>query len=633
MPQALKTLLFVLLLSLGQLAKAQEVEVVYPEIIVSDIAFDIIVKSDGSDTLNIELGESVSAKKTSAEDLVISTMASNGKVPELKVNGKLYPTEKRAIPLWFGIVPPLVAIVLALIFKEVVSSLLFGILSGALVSGFYSGGFWSGVAGFFKVSGHYIISALNDTGHLSVIVFSILIGGIVTVISKNGGMSAMVQGISRKATNPKKGQLATYFLGIAIFFDDYANTLVVGNTMRPITDKLKISREKLAYLVDSTAAPVAAIAFVTTWIGAELGYIKDGLNSVALSPELSDLTPYAIFLNSLSYSFYPILTLLFMFFLIKSGKDFGPMLKAERRARNDEGDTQEAEKVSAAELEHFTAKEGIKKSGWFAIVPIIIIVFGTLAGLLITGYSAENWANPEMGFWRKLSNNIGNSDSYQALLWSSFSALVVAIAMSVAGKKLSLNESVEAAVNGFKGMLDAVIILILAWSLAEITEELHTAEFLTGLLSGNISIAWIPAITFVLSAVVAFSTGSSWGTMAIMYPLCIPALLNIGMSEGLGPDHFLPVLYNGVACVLAGAVLGDHCSPISDTTILSSLATRCNHIAHVKTQLPYALTVGACALLIGIIPAAFGVPAWLCFLLAVLSLLLITKFVAKEVEA
>lgn len=626
--------LFLSLLLFGNL-QAQEnepsIKVSYPEIIVQNIPFTVSIKHPGKDTLNIKVGESITAQKTSAEDLEIVLQANSTEIPAVEINGKLYPSEGKAIPLWLGIIPPLVAIVLALIFKEVVSSLLLGILAGAMTIGFYTKGFLGAITGFFTVSGKYLIDALNDSGHLSVIVFSVLIGGIVTVISKNGGMAALVSGISKKATTAKKGQFASYFLGLAIFFDDYANTLVVGNTMRPITDKLKISREKLAYLVDSTAAPVAAIAFVTTWIGAELGYIRDGLDAVNLGPGLEDLTPYSIFLSSLSYSFYPIMTLVFMYFLIRSGKDFGPMLKAEKKARAGEANLDQREGENAEELEHFTAKEGVVSSGLYALIPICVIVLGTLAGLLITGYDAANWASTEIGFWRKLSNTIGNSDSYQALLWSSFSALVVAVMMSLLGKKLNLQETVGSAINGFKGMLDAVIILILAWSLAEITEQLHTAEFLTSMLSGNLDIAWIPAITFVLSAVVAFSTGSSWGTMAIMYPLCIPAMLTLGVDSNLMPEEFLPILYNAVSCVLAGAVLGDHCSPISDTTILSSLATRCNHIAHVKTQMPYALTVGGSALILGVIPAAFGVPAIVCFAVGITALLLVIKFVAKPV--
>ncbi len=624
----MRSILAFIICSITGFASLAQTTVSYPEIIIQDVDFNVAIET--RDTVDIWVDGEEYGKAYADGGLINLTLrATSEQVPSVTVDQKTYTCEHNAIPLWLSILPPLVAIALALLFKEVVSSLLLGILSGAMIIGAYGNGFTGVISGIFKVSGTYIINALNDSGHLSVIVFSVLIGGIVTVISKNGGMSALVSKISRRATNPKRGQMATFILGVGIFFDDYANTLVVGNTMRPITDKLKISREKLAYIVDSTAAPVAAIAFVTTWIGAELGYIKDGLKSVELSPELEDLTPYSIFLNSLGYSFYPILTLLFMFFLIRSGKDFGPMRKSEQKARGGNAELATAVQEDNSELEHFTAKEGIKQQGVYGLLPILTIIFGTLVGLLITGHDASVWAATDIGFWRKLSHTIGNSDSYQALLWSSFLALVLAIMMSLLGKKLTLNESVNSAVNGFKSMLDAVIILILAWSLAEITAQMHTADFLTGLLDGNIAIGWIPAITFVLSAVVAFSTGSSWGTMAIMFPLSIPAMLTMGVSSGMETAAFLPVLYNGVACVLAGAVLGDHCSPISDTTILSSLATRCNHIAHVRTQMPYALTVGSTALFIGIIPAAFGVPSWLCFVVGLAVLLAVIKFLGK----
>ncbi|MGB0166269.1 MAG: hypothetical protein ACPF8V_05385 [Luteibaculum sp.] len=282
---------------------SQPAEVHFPEIIVSGVEQEIVVQAKDSVQIRFR-GENLGGLAP-GEEKRIAFRSKAGSSPEIEINGTIYNTEKRAIPLWLSILPPLFAIVLALIFKEVVSSLLLGILVGSGVIGYYSGGFIAGLGGFFKVSGTYIIEALNDSGHLSVIVFSVLIGGIVTVISKNGGMAALVSGISKKATTAKKGQMATFFLGIAIFFDDYANTLVVGNTMRPITDRLKISREKLAYLVDSTAAPVAAIAFVTTWIGAELGYIKDGLKTVELSPGLEGLTPYSIFLSSWLTHFTP----------------------------------------------------------------------------------------------------------------------------------------------------------------------------------------------------------------------------------------------------------------------------------------------------------------------------------------
>ena len=263
------------------------------------------------------------------------------------------PVRIKSIPVWLSLIPPLVAIALALIFKEVLVSLFVGIFVGSFIAGglrfeslFY---YFESV---FRVITEYVMESLSDSGHLAVLTFSLLIGGMVAIISKNGGMAGVVKSLSKYATTPKSAQFITWLLGVAIFFDDYANTLIVGNTMRSVTDKFRISREKLAYIVDSTAAPVSAIAFITTWIGAELGYIDDGISKIGLDIHQ---TPYALFLESLKYSFYPILTLVFILIIIKTGKDFGGMYKAEKRAatsgqvssaRNEEEDEPDMEDLS-----------------------------------------------------------------------------------------------------------------------------------------------------------------------------------------------------------------------------------------------------------------------------------------------
>ena len=560
------------------------------------------------------------------------------------------------IPLWMSILPPLLAILLALVFKEVVFSLVSGIFLGGAILGAYAEGFVGIFTGFFRVIDTYIIGALNDGGHLSVIVFSTIIGGIVALISKNGGMQGIVNSIAKFANNARNGQLATWLLGIAIFFDDYANTLVVGNTMRAVTDKLKVSREKLAYIVDSTAAPVSAIAFVTTWIGAELGYISSGLENINGDEEVITEGVYSIFLNSLAYSFYPILTLIFIFYLVWREKEFGAMYKAEKRARSGEIVNEEVNSGDLTELEDVAPVQGIKYRAYNAIIPIAIIVFGTLLGLIITGFdslagtfAAEN-ADLAIGSWseiwgsmsdfdknidstgKKLGTLIGASDSYSALLWSSLAALFTAMMMTIAQKILSLKDTVETAVTGFKTMVPALLILILAWSLAMVTDEMHTADFLTEVMEGNIAYWLIPALTFVLSGFVAFSTGSSWSTMALVYPIILPAAWQICMGADMAHADAMIIFYNTVSAVLAGSVLGDHCSPISDTTILSSLASGCNHIDHVRTQIPYALTVGGIAIVFGTIPAAVGVPAWLSFILGIGAIIAVIEVFGKRVE-
>ncbi len=547
---------------------------------------------------------------------------------ELIFESESFQFSYQSITLWWSLLPPLIAIILALVFKEVVSSLIIGLFAGCAIIHVSIHGVFGFLYAFLEMLDTYILGALEDRGHLSIIIFSTLIGGMVAIISKNGGMQGVVNKIARFAHDAKTGQLATWFLGIAIFFDDYANTLIVGNTMRPLTDKLKISREKLAYLVDSTAAPMASIAFITTWIGAELGYIGSGIEQI----EGLDEGVYATFIASLKYSFYPILSLIFMLSLILKGRDFGPMLKAEQKARNQNNESEHHEKT-ILENSEFKVKEGVKSNALQAIIPVLVVIFGTIAGLLYTGYNETIINDPSLSFFKKLSSTIGDADSYSALLWASCAGIIAAIKLSVLSKKLSLGESIESALHGFRSMLPAIVILVLAWSLAGIIEDLHTANLLTSILEGQVSAELIPAITFVLAAIVAFSTGSSWGTMAILYPLMLPASWEISQASGLDYASSLSLFHNTVACVLAGAVLGDHCSPISDTTILSSMASSCRHIDHVRTQMPYALTVGIVSILFGIIPASFGMPFWLTFSFSITSLILIIHFFGKPSHA
>ena len=443
---------------------------------------------------------------------------------------------------------------------------------------------------------------------------------MVAVISKNGGMEGIVNALSKRAKNARSGQFATYFLGLAIFFDDYANTLVVGKTMRPVTDRLKISREKLAYLVDSTAAPMASIALITTWIGAELGYISDGIAQIGAI----EMAPYSIFLNSLAYSYYPLLALAFIFLLIYKGRDFGPMYRAEKKARMEEEVRENTDPTK--ELE-----EKPKANIWFALTPILFLLVVTIAGLFYTGYDPEIWGS-KMGFYQKVSETVGLADSYLALLWGSAAALVAAIKISLFFGKQNLGSLIDDGISGVREMIPAIVILILAWSLAGVIEELHTADYLSGLLSDQLSPHFIPAITFILAAIIAFSTGSSWGTMAILYPLILPLSWQVCELSGWEQAESMSIFYNVVSAVLAGSVLGDHCSPISDTTILSSLASDCNHLSHVQTQMPYALTVGSVAVVAGILPAAFGSPFWINFPLAIFVLWLIIHIMGKKVE-
>lgn len=523
----------------------------------------------------------------------------------------------KEIPLWYSILPPLLAIVLALIFKEVIISLFLAVWLGVyIVSGFEISSMFSSL---FRVVDTYVINVLQDSGHISIIVFSLLIGAMVALINKNGGMLGIVNLLTPYAKNSKMAQFITWLMGTLIFFDDYANTLVVGNTMRPLTDRFKISREKLAYIVDSTAAPVASIAFITTWIGAELGYIESAL----INMENINLSPYSVFLNSLQFAYYPFLTLFFILLLIFMKKDFGPMKNAEEKT-----DALHEENSSLFEEidEEMQPKENITPHWYNAFFPVLMVVGGTLAGLIFTGFDQEVWQS-DSGFFHKLSVIIGNADSYKALLWASSLGLGSAMILSIGGKILDIQETAESVMSGFKSLLQPVVILVAAWALATLTDELHTSTFLISITEGKISLLYFPLITFILAAITSFSTGSSWSTMAILYPIILPAAYTLGISEGIETETLLQVIFHLTASVIGGSVLGDHCSPISDTTILSSLASGCDHLSHVKTQMPYALTVGAVCIICGGLFFALGIPWWAGYLAGFGLLYAIVKFV------
>jgi len=527
-------------------------------------------------------------------------------------------TAPQAAGSWIAIVPPLLTIAVALIIKRVIPALFLGIWVGAwIINDFGLIGIWTGLLDSFQV---FVLNALSNPDHTAIVLFSMMVGGMVSIITRNGGMQGIVNHIVAWADSARHACLATASLGLAIFFDDYANTLVVGNTMRPVTDSMRVSREKLAYIVDSTAAPVACIAVVTTWIGYEIGLIGDSLSKM----EGLDTEAYLLFLNTLPYSFYPIMAIAFVFMVSGSGRDFGPMLLAERRAQEDGSANPDVKVTSAEEVESLGAIEGKPQRAFNAYIPVLVMVLGVVVGLYVTGTQASSdIAEPT------LKDIIGNANSYTALMWASLVSMMTAAVLSLSQRILDLEEVVNAWVHGVSAMLMAMIILILAWSLGEVTDILKTADFLTGVLGGTLPAFLLPTIVFILAAIAAFATGSSWGAMGILFPLAMPLTWAVMVAQGqAGPEH-MHILYSSISAILAGAVWGDHCSPISDTTILSSLASGCDHIEHVRTQLPYAITVGGAAILFGSFMTALGSPWWLGMVLGLTVLWLILRFYGK----
>lgn len=525
----------------------------------------------------------------------------------------------RVLSGWISLLPPLVAIGLALITKQVLVALLVGIFSGAVL--LYGGLFQA----FSKTLDTFLVDSVIGNDHAFILLFTMALGGMVSLVSASGGMQGMVAHLRRFAKTPASTQAATWFMGIAIFFDDYANTLLVGQTMKPVTDEQKISREKLAYLVDSTAAPIASIALISTWIGYEMSLIEDGFKAIGLNRNV-----YTVFLDSIVHRYYAIFALVFVLAVALLHRDFGPMLKAEREALAGRDKNRHREdELSAGEV----AEPVWGESAWDAIVPVSVVLFGTIAGLVYTGL-AELGSFPTDGknWVQNVGTLISNGNSFKALLWAAAGGGLVAAVMSKLRYKVSVEKVTEAYMKGVNHMMSACIVLILAWAIGDVCQKLYTGPYLVELTSGSLSPQFLPTVTFLLSAAVAFSTGTSWGTMAIVMPLAIRLAHELPKQASLGSELGEVIMISTIAGVLAGATFGDHCSPISDTTIMSSMASGCDHIEHVRTQIPYALVTAALAITLGSIPAAYGVNPYFLNLIGIVACVLVVRFVGKPVE-
>ena len=524
----------------------------------------------------------------------------------------------QSLPAILSLAPPLIAIGLAVLFKEVLLSLFAGIWIGAI---FIAG--YNPINGFLVAIDKYVVPSLADKDHAAVILFSMGLGGMVGLIARNGGMHGVVEKISKYAKSARSGQIATLSMGLLIFFDDYANTLLVGNTMRPFTDKLKISREKLAFLVDATAAPIASIAFVSTWIGFQNGLIKQGFDTINL-----DMDPYVAFISSIPYSFYAFIMLGLIVITATRARDFGPMLTAERRAQETGKVIRDGAKpLAGADLSELDLPENLDKKWYNAMIPIGFVIVTTIVGLYFNGRAALGASAETMAF----HEIIGSANSFTVLMWAAFGGSILAGIMSLSQKLMNLQETVDAYLNGIKSMVYAMVILVLAWSLGSIAADLSTADYVLHITRGLFSPNLLPAMTFIVAALIGFSTGTSWGTMAILTPIVIPMAYHLPIEAGIEASLQSTILLGTIAAVLSGACFGDHCSPISDTTILSSMASGADHIDHVKTQLPYALLAAGVAVVFGYIPAGYGMNPFLSIVLGIGALYLIHRKISKPV--
>ena len=516
----------------------------------------------------------------------------------------------------FTLIPPLVAIILAFITKNVVISLFIGILSGGFILNLTGFNVFSALIQSFLDFIDRALNSLADPWNAGIILQVLVIGGVINLVAKMGGAKAIAEALAKKAKTARSTQIITWLLGICVFFDDYANSLIAGPIMRPVADKMKISRERLAFIIDATAAPIAGLAIISTWIGLEVSLITDGFASIGI-----ETSGFGVFLQTIPYRFYNILILLFIVITAITLREFGPMRKAEINARKGINNGAEEVAATASHMDDLEPKEGVKLSIWNAIIPIGTLVISAIASFYYSGYSAI-MAGEDVAIQQIMTNSpfsfkaileaFAASDASVALFQSALFASVVAIVMAVCKKIFTLSEAIEVWIEGMKGLMITGVILILAWSLGSVIKELGTAAFLVEALNGAIPAFLLPSLIFILGAVISFSTGTAYGTMSILMPLAIP------LAYKINPEMSYVVV--STSAVLTGAIFGDHCSPISDTTILSSMGAGCHHIDHVNTQIWYSLFVAAVTILFGYIPAGFGLPIYIVLPLSALAL-------------
>lgn len=531
------------------------------------------------------------------------------------------------------LIPPVVAILLAFITRNVIFSLFIGIFSGTFLVNIVNGDIFAAFVGGFMDMISKMIGSMADSWNAGIILQVLTIGGLIAVITKMGGPRAIAKALAKKAKTPASAQIYTWVMGFFIFFDDYANSLIIGPIMRPVTDRLKIAREKLAFIIDATAAPIAGIALISTWIGYEISLIKDAYATIGQV----DINAYSIFVDTIAYRFYNIFMLAFVFFTAYFLREFGPMHKAALRAAS----TGKVSRHIRHEEEHLNQesstmapKKNVEYSIWNAIVPIGVLIVVSFLGFYFNGlHSLEGEAlkavQADPYSFASIRDCFGGADASIVLFEAALFASIVAIAMGMQQKIFDLNEALETWVHGVKALVITAVILILAWSISAVIKELGTSVYLVSILSHDMPQFILPSVIFIFGSLISFSTGTSYGTMGILMPLTIPLANAIGINYGLDTNALNEYIILNIGAVLTGAIFGDHCSPISDTSILSSMGSSCDHMDHISTQLPYALFVGTVSIVFGYIPAALGISVAYLIPIALLVLALTVRFYGK----
>lgn len=528
---------------------------------------------------------------------------------------------------YLSLLPPFLAILLAITLGKTIPALFFGVLFGAVLVG---GGLFSGIAVF---AGDYIYAqALGEEFKLQILGFIILLSTAVGLMTKAGGIEGLVLLVRNFAKTARSSQVVAWVMGLLIFFDDYANTIVVGSTMRPLLDRMKVSREKLAYIVDSTAAPVAGLSALSTWVAYEISQFSSRLPEVtapggqAYTQEMG----FSVFLQTLPFRFYCIFTLFFVVATVFLRREFGPMLTAERRARRTGQVLRPgAQPMVSAALTEAKMKEGAKPRWDLGLLPILALLGVTIWQILSTGMAGLNKAG-KTGYG--ISDILGEADSTWAILMGAASAAGLAALLPLVRGTLDFREVLLTGLRSMRALWFAVVILILAWCIGFVCDDLGTAHYLVAMTSKGFPAALLPSILFLLACLIAFATGSSWSTMAILLPNVVLLAHNLGSSSGFGGPALMIL---SIGAVLEGSIFGDHCSPISDTTVLSSVASASDHMDHVQTQIPYASLTMMASLVFGYLPVAFLSPKlWpFCLVAGAAFLTFFLLFVGKDPDS
>ena len=494
----------------------------------------------------------------------------------------------------WSILPPLIAIALALITKEVYSSLFIGVLAGGIL---FAGPHFSGVLKHVFSDG--IVGSLSDSWNVGILVFLVFLGIIVAMLNKSGGSAAFGRWAAKRIKTREGAQRSTVVLGILIFIDDYFNCLTVGSVMRPLTDKYNVSRAKLAFLIDATAAPICIIAPISSWAAAVSGFVE-GENGLA------------VFIKAIPYNFYALLMIVTMFAIIAMKFEFGKMHRFEKNAI-EKGDLFTVHDTNAAQAEE-DAEDVNEKGGVIDLLfPIILLIVCCLFGMVYTGgfFGGEGFIT-----------SFANADASVGLVFGSGIALIVTIIFYAVRRTLSFKKCMECVPQGFKTMVAPIMILTLAWSLKAMTDSLGLSDFVKAHVDGMGAgwMALLPAVIFIIAALLAFASGTSWGTFGMLIPIAIAVTQST-------PE----LMYIAISACMAGAVCGDHCSPISDTTIMSSAGAGVNHIAHVETQLPYAMVVAAVSFFIYII-AGFSKSAFVALPIGIVAMIAVLFVIRSRVR-